>query len=420
MNIVRKIVAIAFLGVLSAHAQIYNCGSTPILTDEYLSFENQIDQIVQQKSFDKASEDEPKIIPVVVHIIHHDDTGNISDEQVENAIEILNAGYRGDLADYDEIDPLFHDFVVDVSIEFRLATVDPDGNPTNGIVRVNSPKTFKAADNVKALSKWPTTKYYNIWVASTVGAGEKLSGYSPFPGTDWDNFGIVMRHDHFGDIGTSVTDGTTTIHESGHSFDLFHTFEKAFGATGSGCGGKCHTKGDKVCDTPPAMEAYYDCNKSLNSCANDTNGDESPYQQNAVDQVQNFMSYHSCRAMFTQGQKDRINAAFKTHVNLSRLTKENNLIATGVSNSQITNIDANQSTDLNVFYNNTLKQININALTKSTVSIKVYDLYGRLIEARENLSIPQQVDISDYIRGYYLIMLYKDIHPLHTMPFEVY
>jgi len=81
-------------------------------------------------------------IPVVVHVLHTGQaigTGlNISNAQIQSQIDVLNEDYRRLNADATNTPAEFQGVAADVEIEFVLACVDPNGNPTNGIVRVQT------------------------------------------------------------------------------------------------------------------------------------------------------------------------------------------------------------------------------------------------------------------------------------------
>ncbi|MFN5785455.1 MAG: hypothetical protein ACK457_05760, partial [Flavobacteriia bacterium] len=169
-------------------------------------------------------------VPVVVHIIHDNGVGNISDDQVENALFILNRDYNRQNPDTTQTRNTatapFKQVASSMDIEFILAKIDPAGNCTNGIVRVNAPTlTYGANDDCKYTSnggsdQWPMDQYLNIWVVNSIesdGAGTTL-GYAYLPywpnGT---NYGILIRNDSFGTIETALgTDGGTLTHEMGH------------------------------------------------------------------------------------------------------------------------------------------------------------------------------------------------------------
>src|SRR5215471_13167297 len=80
-------------------------------------------------------------IPVVVHVLYHDDAENIDVSQVQSQIAALNRDYREQNADSSAIPEPFKAFATDTLIEFGLAVQDPDGNPTTGITRTRTSKT---------------------------------------------------------------------------------------------------------------------------------------------------------------------------------------------------------------------------------------------------------------------------------------
>lgn len=250
-----------------------------------------------------------KIIPVVVHVFHLGGSENISDAQIESQIQVLNedfgkiAGTNGDGSG------------VDTKVRFCLAKIDPDGNCTNGIVRIYSSltnhKTYERS-LLKELSFWDNERYLNIYIVKSI-TGNVL-GYSSFPGGPPSEDGAVMRHDYFGRIGTaSASLGRTATHEIGHWFGLYHTFN-------GGCGTDLCLDGDYVCDTPPAATANFGCS-ATNSCSNDS--------PDVADLISNYMDYtdDACKSMFTAGQADRILSALVTIRTV--IWSDSNLISTG-------------------------------------------------------------------------------------------
>ena len=140
-----------------------------------------------QTSLKKASA--PKyIIPVVVHVLHNFGSENISDAQIQSEINFLNQSFRNLVSDstnrrQDTFNGVFYSFkqlAADAEVEFRLARKDPQGNCTNGIVRVQTPLTNKGNDDLKQLSVWDTKKYYNIWVVKGINKGNTvgIAGYA--------------------------------------------------------------------------------------------------------------------------------------------------------------------------------------------------------------------------------------------------
>lgn len=252
-----------------------------------------------------------KTIPVVVHVIHNGGTENISDAQILSQIEVLNEDFRkmpGTPGDGNG---------VDTEIEFCLAKISPDGNCTNGIVRVRSTLanhlTYERAQ-LKELSYWDNTRYLNMYVVKSINGGSGIAGYASFPGGPPEEDGIVVRHNYFGKTGTaSSTLGRTTTHEIAHWFGLYHTFQ-------DGCQTDLCTEGDLVCDTPPVALPNFNC-PVVNTCSNDS--------PDVNDQVENYLDYtdDNCKNMFTDGQKQRMQATLNTF--RTDIWSESNLISTG-------------------------------------------------------------------------------------------
>jgi PKD repeat protein len=308
------------------------CGTDYFLEKEYQknpSFRNVVEQnwmISDQPATTSEASRAVDIIPVVFHIIHNNGDGNISEEQIESAVEQINADFRRTNADASSTRSIFAPYAADSEIEFRLAKIDPDGNCTNGIVRINDPNASINADNsVKGKSYWPSNKYFNIWVVNSIessGVEGIILGYAQFPGSGpWTTYGVVIRNDRVGTMGTANSGDRTLSHEIGHCFNLLHTFQ-------SGCGNDCSSSGDRVCDTPPVLTSTQGCNQSQNSCSNDTQG-SSVYGNNVVDQIENYMSYDDCQNMFTLGQKSRMKSALSNISTLAQLKSTSNLAATG-------------------------------------------------------------------------------------------
>ena len=239
-------------------------------------------------------------LPVVVHLIVPPGTAvgqgnNLSDAQVEAGLELLNQSFANEGV-FKTPDG------VDMNIRFCLARRDPNGKPTNGITRDESPLVAEttpctpygtnAANDaaIKKINNWDCKRYINIWLVtdlynSNFGCG--LAGYAYFPGAGCNVDGIVQESRYW------ITAGGTSVtsHEVGHYFSLNHTFS-------GGCNNAdCLLDGDQVCDTPPDNSpSFAACN--TNSCATDT--------PDLPDDNSNYMDYTSCAPPhFTAGQKVR-------------------------------------------------------------------------------------------------------------------
>lgn len=261
------------------------------------------------------------IIPVVFHIVHANGSENISDEQINDAIEVLTRDFTMGNSDTSAVISEFKSIIADVGIEFRLAKRDPSGNCTNGIVRTVSNLTHSGGENLKSISPiWPRNKYLNVWVAADLSSG--AAGYTYNPGSVDGMWGagvdgIVMKSSYVGRVGTgSETRSRTLTHEVGHWLNLRHTWG---GTNNPGLPENCFTD-DNVADTPNTI-GWTTCVIYGESCG-------------GLDNVQNYMEYSYCSKMFTEGQKARMLAALNSSTaSRNNLHATSNLVATGVLNS---------------------------------------------------------------------------------------
>src|SRR5438045_3349266 len=69
-------------------------------------------------------------IPVVVHVLYSVNIQNITDAQIHSQIDVLNADYGRTNADTTLTPAAFSSVAANTGIQFCLATLDPNGNPT--------------------------------------------------------------------------------------------------------------------------------------------------------------------------------------------------------------------------------------------------------------------------------------------------
>ncbi|MGM0478220.1 MAG: M43 family zinc metalloprotease [Bacteroidota bacterium] len=331
----------------SLNAQEGNwCGFDPLLEDKIEANPDYMNELQEKIKTIREQNDHatPKsaayTIPVVFHVIHDGGPGNISMEQIQSGIDVMNEDFAALNADAGQIrndaDAPFAPLHANVDVEFKLAKRDPQGNCTNGIQRRYAPSlTNEAGEDCKyssngGLDAWPNDSYLNIWVVNSIGSNSQGTtlGYAYLPYNNWDSgHGILNRHDRVGRIGTaSNNDGRTLTHEMGHICGLFHTFQDGCHST------DCSSNGDFICDTPPA-EQTFGCLSTNNTC-NDVPVNDF-YGSDVLDMNENHMSYNSCRFMFSEGQKTLMNNNFETIPNFISLTSAVNLTATGVNEPDV-------------------------------------------------------------------------------------
>jgi PKD repeat protein len=261
-------------------------------------------------------------VPVVVHVMYADETDNITMDQIIDAIDVINIDFRRQNADTILTRSIFQSVAADMEIEFKLARLDPSGNCTDGVNRVQTNQAIDANDNVKPLSHWDNKKYLNIWVVRNILLPNQPSGtvlgyaYRPNPGQSYKRDGVVIRHDMMGRIGTATGIGRTLTHEVGHYLGLQHPFN-------NGCFG-----GDNCTDTPPVASSSSGCNLNRNSCSNDN--------PDLPDQIENYMDYadDECTNMFTQQQSNIMRGNLNNNTTRGYLISGNNPSNTGIVDGQ--------------------------------------------------------------------------------------
>lgn len=300
------LVGVFLMTFLAIGAQERNCASyeymqeqlqqNPALQSKIAEFE----ALAQNRAQNSQVQNDGIIyVPVVVHVVWNSalPAENLSDAQVMSQIDVIYKDFRrlNDDAD-DEWDQ-----AADMEIEFYLAQVDPEGNPTNGITRKETNvASWGFTDDIKRSSAggvdpWDTSKYFNFWVGN-IGGG--ILGYASFPGGDPLLDGIVMSPQFFGSsdydtnndfyLAPPFDKGRTTTHEIGHYLNLRHIWGDG------GCG-----VDDFVDDTPESDAPNFGCAVGHQSCG-------------SLDMYQNYMDYtdDACMNLFTLGQKNRMRAVF--------------------------------------------------------------------------------------------------------------
>jgi len=308
-------------------------GFTPDQIEAMSEASHQLEMETKMANLQGEQRDDLIVIPIVFHIIHFNGPENISNDQIYNAVEVLNRDFRALNEDQSQVVDAFIDIIADVEIEFRLAKKDPNGNCHPGITRTVSQLTFEGEDDVKNLVSWPRDMYLNVWVCEDAAGA---AGYAYLPGSvdNWGNAwldGIVIQNSYTGSIGTSNTFRSRTLtHEVGHWLNLRHLWG---GSNTPGESGNCDLD-DNVDDTPLSM-GWTTCNVEGESCG-------------SLDNVQNYMEYAYCGRMFTEGQKTRMRtAALSSTSDRNELSTISNLNATGVEGTPLL-CEANFSVDKQV------------------------------------------------------------------------
>jgi uncharacterized membrane protein len=209
-------------------------------------------------------------VPVYVHeMIGRGNVGNVSRQQIDRQIEVLNQTYSGNDAN--------NLAGGDTGVRFALAGNDEIVNDAWHNDRKST--TYRAA------TRQGGANALNIWLVDF-----KYLGIATFP-WDYDSAPSIdgIRVNYRSLPGGSIANynlGETATHEAGHWLGLYHTFQ-----------GGCAEPGDLVSDTASQASPSSGCPVGRDSCAG-----------GGVDPIHNYMdySYDSCYYEFTPNQASRM------------------------------------------------------------------------------------------------------------------
>lgn len=334
-------------------------------------------------------------VPVVVHVLYKNSTQNISDAQILSQIAVLNDDFRKANSDFSTVVPaVFQTYGADLQIAFCMATKDPNGLATNGIVRKSIDSSFDFDNDYYKPTgdlAWDTTKYLNVWVGSFT--DNTLLGFAYLPdaaGLPYD--GLCIEYKYFGTTGTAAfpfNKGRTATHEIGHYFGLNHPW----GEDGSTCGAA--NNDDGVADTPGTNNPYYGSPTFPDSskvC------DVITYPNGAM--FMNYMDYvnDANMAFFTAGQKV---ITSNTLVG-PRASLYNSNGCASMSTSEIDKIDK-----IKIYPNPSSQYISVSSPLVNVDEIEVFDNSGRLVLSKTNILPQEKIDIKNLAVGIYYIRIYS-------------
>ena len=233
-------------------------------------------------------------IPVVVNVLYNTPEENISEQQIQSQIDVLNEDFNRANPDIIAVPSLYKKLTGDVGIRFVLSSVvrkqfnKKVWAPTDGMKRASG-GGIEATDPEHKL---------NMWACNL---GQNLLGYAYYPGTVSPSIdGVVILYSAFGSrekypAGAYISNydlGRTATHEVGHWMNLVHIW----GDDGGSCAGS-----DLVDDTPNQADENYRCPQfPAISCSN------------SGDMSMNYMdyTYDKCMYMFSKGQSERAKVLF--------------------------------------------------------------------------------------------------------------
>lgn len=373
--------------------------------DPLREFNEQLDAYLRTKRAFRIQDDDVIKIPVVVHVVHSQETGriggranpNITDEQILSQIRILNEDYRRIAGTPGfNTDPVG----VDTRIEFSLAEIDPNGAQTDGITRQyyaskDQFNPYTDADLLAEVVSWPSDQYLNIWVCALTGnflgvaQFPSLNGVPGLDNADADKAltdGVIIDYRAFGDVGAiennSYNQGRTTTHEVGHWLGLLHIWGDA----------RC---GDDYCDDTPWAETSNtaSCNDRFSQC----------FGVRTRNMIENFMDYSPDRCMniFTYNQMERMRAVLELSPRRQRL----------VENARRERLEESEALQVLIYPNPVSgRQLQVETRFKGfqDIQIGVFDLQGKAVISEVYDKIWSRVvvlPLPDLSGGVYLLVV---------------
>ena len=323
------------------------CGTTTVydeiyartdLTDEERALLIEAQQI-KDRAYSKLlqasqtkGDDTTIVVPVVFHIVHEYGPENIPNKTIYATLALLNREYNKQNPGISTVVNPFKELIGNVKLEFRLATIDPDGQCTSGIVRYVDPmancKTIECNKALKAKYIWPRENYMNCFSVGSIqtSGGGTVQGFSHFPYSPYSLADSIDANAMiYSVLPTDMNDAggrntSVTSHEVGHWLGLYHTWGKTDNvALPENC-----NDDDEVGDTPNCQGLQSVCDLSANTCGAGTPGD-------TIDNAQNYMDYSHCYAMFTHGQASRMRSVLQNLPHRKTVCSPENLIATGTN-----------------------------------------------------------------------------------------
>lgn len=321
--------ALFLYGINGIYAQHVSCGFDHQQEAFFESHpEAHSSHLRMKKRMKKAAvqHEERYVIPVVFHIFGTTFNGNtkVDYNLVKDALRRTNEDFQGLTADYNQTDPSsrFEKIKKPLNLEFRLAQIDPKGNPTTGVLFFEEKSGFGDGQSFNSeIQKyaWDNKKYMNIYIMNDLYADGDLynSGVSWLP-DDWmteNNLARVVYNGSYLGDNADVTQNShdnfrrILTHEFGHFMGLHHTFQ-----------GGCTEYNDGIEDTPAVATSQWD--KDELNCY----GEYTDWE--------NFMNYTDHYRHFTAGQVDLMEKYLHEPAR-STLWQEANLIATGTNDNYI-------------------------------------------------------------------------------------
>jgi len=382
--------------------QLYESNGKAKLEND--QFELFTQQFANQQAASKTATGTCYVIPVVFHVYGTIQSGKtVTNSIIINAMNKLNDDFHALNTDYNSVHSSFLSIRGAMpDITFALAQLDPNGNPTSGIVYHATASGYgngSGYNTLIAADAWDNYKYMNVYVQNDLYNDASLtnSGVAWYPNTSMSNANtarVVYNGAYLG-TNTSVEFASVLTHEFGHWLNLIHTFE-----------GGCVPPNDNVSDTP-----LCDYGGSSYNCHTTSTANNPLNCNNALINAENYMDYagaYGCYRMFTQGQVTRVYAAL-LHAARQPLWQPSNLVATGLSHlCAFTGVNSNgtDSENIHIFPNPANAKFTLQVPTSCIgLTYTICDQIGKVISKGKIIREETIIKTTDLSAGVYLIKI---------------
>jgi Pregnancy-associated plasma protein-A/Secretion system C-terminal sorting domain len=324
----------------------------------------------------EISDDMTLYIPIVFHIVYANAAQNISVDQIQSQLDVINEDFSRANADASQTLDAFKLLAGNPRIQFFIGNRDG----VAGITRTSTTHMPFANDDLHLSLKggkdaWETDKFLNVWVADL---GGQLFGYGASPGSPSFRDGVAVHYQNFGRHANAIAPynlGRTLTHEIGHWLGLQHIW---------GNGGCDSTDG--IDDTPSQDHPVTGCNLASVSCG-------------TINMVQNFMnsSTDQCMNFFTIQQSSRMRKTL-TELRPGAFTIEHLVTALEDNTAIVTEIFPNPLRDDRSI------TVRLRKDRPAATSFYIVNLQGKVIRefSIDALSEEIEIDMTGEANGFYI------------------